>query len=213
MPIFIAFLLAFFTVQLAPFPAAAQAPRAQADSTYLLLVDAALQEKDPKSIDFQKIRFAYAQTSFYHPYGGEKLWADLDAAGKAAQADKEKIPAYLELLRQHFGHFRAHVHAAHMHQSGGADFAMLEPHKTRLFSLVDSILENGDGKTPDTAFQIIDIKEEYFLMRTVFKVKPGQKRLLQNNGHIYDVFDVTHMQTGEEGVIHFNVDRIFARDP
>lgn len=180
------------------------------DAAYLALVDAA--RANPDAADFQAIRFAYAQTSFYHPYGGERLWVELDNAGKAAQADKAALPAYLDLVRKNFGHFRSHVHAASMYEANADTFAALAPHKPFLYALVDSILKNGDGKTPETAFQIIDIKEEYFLMRSVLRVQMRQKRpTLQKNGHVYDVFEITDPQSGAESVLYFNVDRIFAR--
>lgn len=190
--------------------AAPVASFAAADSAYLSLVDAALVQ--PATADFSAIRYAYAKSSFYHPYGGEKVWQDLDTAATAARSDESLVPAYIALVRKHFGHFRSHVHAAHMYQTGGMNFAALAPHKEFLFSLVRSILNTGDGTSPETAFQIIDIKEEYFLMQSVLRVgKPVKQPLLQKDGHIYDVFDVMNPQTGAKQTIYFNVDRIFAR--
>lgn len=203
-------------------PAAAQtlaapenAPQAEKsfqaqDAAYLALVDAALQ--NPAAADFQAIRFAYAKSSFYHPYGGDKIWKELDSAGKAARKNIAQLPVYTGLVRKHFGHYRSHVHAEHLYQLGGDDFAALKPHKDFLAALIGSIFKNVDGKTPETALQIIDVTEEYFLMRNVLRLQRIKKRpTLQKDGHIYDVFDAIDPRSGEETVIYFNVDRIFAR--
>ncbi|MBW7911773.1 MAG: hypothetical protein H3C49_10955 [Alphaproteobacteria bacterium] len=180
------------------------------DAAYLALVDAALQ--NPAAADFQAIRFAYAKSSFYHPYGGDKIWKELDNAGKAARKNIAQLPAYTGLVRKHFGHYRSHVHAEHLYQLGGDDFSVLKPHKDFLAALIGSILKNGDGKAPETALQIIDITEEYFLMRNVLRLQRTKKRpTLQQDGHIYDVFDAIDPRSGEETVIYFNVDRVFAR--
>lgn len=213
------FLVFFFFAAVEP--AAAQtlaapvnAPQAESlqtqDAAYLALVDVALQ--NPAAADFQAIRFAYAKSSFYHPYGGDKIWKALDSAGKAARKDIAQLPAYIELTRKHFGHYRSHVHAEHLYQLGGEDFAALKPHKDFLAALIGSILKDVDGKTPETALQIIDITEEYFLMRNVLRLQRIKKRpTLQKDGHIYDVFDAIDPRSGEETVIYFNVGRIFAR--
>lgn len=180
------------------------------DAAYLALVDAALQ--NPAAADFQAIRFAYAKSSFYHPYGGDKIWKELDSAGKAARKNIAQLPAYTGLVRKHFGHYRSHVHAEHLYQLGGDDFARLKPHKDFLAALIGSILKNRDGKAPETALQIIDITEEYFLMRNVLRLQRIKKRpTLQKDGHIYDVFDAIDPRSGEKTVIYFNVDPIFAR--
>ncbi|HCS22889.1 MAG TPA: hypothetical protein DIW20_03990, partial [Rhodospirillaceae bacterium] len=92
------------------------------------------------------------------------------------------------------------------------DFARLKPHKDFLAALIGSILKNGEGKALETALQIIDITEEYFLMRNVLRLQRIKKRpTLQQDGHIYDVFDAIDPRSGEETVIYFNVDHIFAR--
>lgn len=213
------FILFFFAVLE---PAAAQtlaapenAPQAEKslqaqDAAYLALVDAASQ--NPAAADFQAIRFAYAKSSFYHPYGGDKIWKELDSAGKAARKNIAQLPVYIGLVRKHFGHYRSHVHAEHLYQLGGDNFAALKPHKDFLAALIGSIFKNVDGKTPETALQIIDVTEEYFLMRNVLRLQRIKKRpTLQKDGHIYDVFDAIDPRSGEETVIYFNIDRVFAR--
>ncbi|HRI76182.1 MAG TPA: hypothetical protein PLX33_04245 [Alphaproteobacteria bacterium] len=197
-----------------PQPAPVSTPQAESlqaqDAAYLALVDAALQ--NPAAADFQAIRFAYAKSSFYHPYGGDKIWKELDSAGKAARKNIAQLPAYTGLVRKHFGHYRSHVHAEHLYQLGGDDFARLKPHKDFLAALIGSILKNGEGKALETALQIIDITEEYFLMRNVLRLQRIKKRpTLQQDGHIYDVFDAIDPRSGEKTVIYFNVDRVFAQ--
>jgi hypothetical protein len=70
---------------------------------------------------------------------------------------------------------------------------------------IDSILDSGDGRTPETAFIVIETGEEYALLgMTGFEVI--RQSLIKSNGHSYDKMEVKHRKTGETAVFFFNVD-------
>ena len=65
--------------------------------------------------------------------------------------------------------------------------------------LVDSILTSGDGRTPQTAFVVISVAEEYSILR-VLQMKPT-RHVIMNTG-----VDALHVQgdVGVAGIIYFN---------
>jgi hypothetical protein len=74
-----------------------------------------------------------------------------------------------------------------------------------MYGLVDSILSSGDGKTPETAYHVISVDEEYAVLNTLgFKVV--KQSLMESKGHSYDKMEVLHMKSKEPGMIYFNVD-------
>ncbi len=71
--------------------------------------------------------------------------------------------------------------------------------------LVKSILDSGDGKSPETAYLVIDVREEYVIMWDLgFKLE--RQFLMETNNHSYDKMDVIKPETGETAVLYFNVD-------
>lgn len=184
--------------------------RSAADAKYLVLAEAAI--KAPGMVDYAALRMAYAQTSFYSPYGGAFLTEKLEKAARDAIADPAKTADYQTLARAHLGHFASHVHALDLAQSAKPAFIDSAAHQKHLDGIIASIQKNGDGKTPETAFSVIDIQEEYMLMKDVLKVQGKKRPTLQKDGHVFDVFDYTGAD-GSTGTVYFNVDQIFARDP
>lgn len=184
--------------------------RSEADSRYLSLVEAA--EKDPSSADFHTLRMAYAQSSFYNPYGGPVVTRKVGEAVKAAQADPEKMQNLKQLTKEHFGHFATHRTMLHMADKENAGFVDKKAHQAYLDGIIASIMKSGDGKTPQTAHQVIDIQEEYMVMQDIMKIKGRKRPTRPIDGHVYDVFDY-QTADGQSAAVYFNVDAIFARDP
>jgi hypothetical protein len=75
--------------------------------------------------------------------------------------------------------------------------------------LIKSI-ETGDGLSPASAFTVIDVDEEYALMRAL-----GQKvvvqALVQQGGHSYDALQATD-EKGQRATYFFLVDRVLAAE-
>lgn len=184
--------------------------RSEADGRYLALADAAIQA--PGTVDYAALRRAYAQTSFYSPYGGAALAGKLDTALNAALESAAAVKAYQDITRAHLGHFASHMHALHAAQTKKPAFIDAAAHQKHLDGITGSILNSGNGKTPQTAYHVIDIQEEYMLMKEILKIQGKKRPTLQQDGHVFDVFDYTAAD-GSAATVYFNVDMIFARDP
>lgn len=87
-----------------------------------------------------------------------------------------------------------------------ADTANQSKYRTILDGLVNSILDNGDGKTCATGWPVIKVEEEYFILRAMGLQPLGQS--VDKNGGICDKIEV---QTKEGGTLtyFFNVAKVF----
>jgi len=78
-------------------------------------------------------------------------------------------------------------------------------HRTVFHGLIDSIRSSGDGKSPETAWVVINVHEEYVVLR-VLGFRPRGQSLIQKDGHSYDVMKVKNTEDGTEQTFYFNVD-------
>jgi hypothetical protein len=191
----------------APAPVAAQKFGAK-DQQYLAMVADATNGKD---IDWQKLRDLYTQTSFYDPYGGaQAVWYMLQRAGQQTVYDPspEARQEYNNLLAQHFAHFRSHMQALDMIEKGHLPASERNFHQKALSAITAAITATGDGKTPETAFRVIDPAEETMLLKTYFHFNLDGQEFQQKQGHFWDVLNYTNPSNNEKGSLYFNVDEI-----
>ena len=73
-----------------------------------------------------------------------------------------------------------------------------EQHFNWFRGLVDSVLTSGDGRTPQTAFAVISVAEEYSILR-VLRVKP-KRHMTLNSGIDELVVEID----GVAGILYFN---------
>ncbi len=157
-----------------------------------------------RTVDFKALRLSYAETADYNPYGDDKAKKsemfealrnkDYDKAIANAQVILEKKFVDIE------AHFVSSIAFSEMKNSERYNF-----HHFVTRALVDSILDSGDGKTPETAFVVIETGEEYTLLgMTGFEVV--RQSLIKSNGHSYDKMETKHRKTGKTAVFFFNVD-------
>jgi hypothetical protein len=88
-------------------------------------------------------------------------------------------------------------------EMGAADKA--EFHRAVFRGLINSILNSGDGKSQEKAWIVINVHEEYVILR-VLGFKPSQQSLVNQNGHSYDVMKVKKADDGTDQTFYFNVD-------
>lgn len=196
--------------EIAPAPAAvAPAPAVSKDQEYLALVNEAIAGKDA---DWQKIRDLYVKTSFYDPYGGaQAIWYMLQRAGQQIVYDKspEATQEYNTLLAQHYAHFRSHMQALDMIDRGHLPQADRTAHQKAMSAIISSIIATGDGKTPETAFRVIDPAEESIVLKTYFHYTLVSQEFRQKDGHFWDVLHYSNPNNKEDtGSLYFNVDQI-----
>jgi hypothetical protein len=195
--------------EVAPAPVQAAAPAASKDQEYLALVTEAIAGKDA---DWQKIRDLYVQTSFYDPYGGaQAIWYMLQRAGQQIVYDQspEATQEYNTLLAQHYAHFRSHMQALDMIDKNHLPQSERAAHQKAMSAIISSIIATGDGKTPETAFKVIDPAEENIVLKTYFHFALASQEFRQKDGHFWDVLNYTNPQNKDDkGSIYFNVDTI-----
>jgi hypothetical protein len=168
----------------------------------------ALAKQGNINIDYTTLRDAYARSSSYDPYTGgtaqlrrpfEQAFAagDCDSAVKQGQA----------ILEKNFVSIDTHLVLGTCHgRLGQTDRA--EHHTAMARGLIQSILATGDGKTPQTAFSVISVAEEYSLLR-VLGARKVQQALVDNDGHSYDLITV-QTRSGATAEVYFNVDRVMS---
>jgi hypothetical protein len=156
-------------------------------------------------MDFTKMRMAYAGTENYDPYNFEQgnIRKDLDEAldqgnySKVSKLAEQALEKNLLFPRFQWAAFYAND------QLGNAEEANF--HYTFLDNLVNSILESGDGKTPETAFVVISVEEEYLLLGWM-EFQTTMQEFVELENHYYDQFQAIDPDTGEEVSIYFNID-------
>jgi hypothetical protein len=97
-------------------------------------------------------------------------------------------------------HFVAYVSNRELGATDKAGF-----HRTVFRGLVESIVHSGDGKSAEKAWVVINVHEEYVVLRAL-GFRPGEQSLLNKDGHAYDVMKVKNVDDGTEQTFYFNVD-------
>jgi hypothetical protein len=160
-------------------------------------------------VDYLALRNAYAQSAGYDPYG-TKLHDPrremLDAYGRG---DCAAVLAKAEsIFAQNFVDAEAHLAASLCHgKLGNEDAGRRERAHAR--GLIDSILNSGDGRNEKSAFVVVQIAEEYTVLK-VLGLRPVTQALIHADGHSYDRFETKSSDTGEKGGVFFNIDRLLA---
>jgi hypothetical protein len=156
------------------------------------------------NIDYTRLRMSYVESPEH------KKFVDMSNASKAmydALQAKDYAGALKNaktVLDSEYVNLDAHfVASIANHELGKTDKA--EFHKTVFRGLIDSIRSSGDGKSPEKAWVVISVHEEYVVLRMMGFV-PSQQSLLHKDGHFYDEMKVKNPDTGEEATYYFNTD-------
>lgn len=194
-------LLALSAISLNAQPKPTQNP----SSAYVNLLQRA--RNGDATVDFKELRFAYTETADYNPYGGareerQKMFTAIEAKQFEQVRELAEIilaKNYLDLNGQ-FGAFVAYRNL------GNRQKATL--HKFLFDGLVHSIENSGDGKTPETAFVVISVDEEYVLLNWM-GMRPAGQDMINQNGHSYDRMKAVDPKTNQTVAYYFNIDKPF----
>ena len=177
--------------------------KAQPKPTYESMVERT--KAGDKTVDFRSLRLAYADSPNYSNRPDvSKQKRSMSAALKNRDFDKaiENADAVLASnfvdIDAHFVEYIAHRELKHEEAS--------EFHKAIAQGLLKSITDSGDGKAPDTAYQVIEVHEEYVLLHFMGVGLPKSQSLLKKNGHSYDQITFDDPQSKQEVKLFFNVD-------
>ncbi|MBI5666771.1 MAG: DUF4919 domain-containing protein [Chloroflexi bacterium] len=170
------------------------------DSYEKLLVEA---QQNPAAADFLALRLAYTQSVLFDPYN--KSMQTAMALRQALQQDDELLigAGIQRALQDDYLDIEAHVVAHNFYRQSGKA-AKAEYHAAFARGLVQSILRT-DGRSFETAFEVISIREEYALLG-MLGLQPKLQRKASHEGKEYDILTVSHPQTGEDLDFYFNID-------
>lgn len=156
------------------------------------------------NIDYGRLRLSYMDSPEYKQ---AKDTSKEEKAMGAALGQKNFAEALRNaeiVLSSEYVNMDAHFVAyAANKELGSTDKA--EFHRTVFHGLVDSIMKSGDGKSTEKAWVVINVHEEYVILR-VLGYRPGEQSLLHKDGHSFDEMKVKNRDDGTEATFYFNVD-------
>jgi hypothetical protein len=184
-------------------PAAAAS---DADSKYEKLLAAA---KSGQPVDWQALRFAYADSSGFEVFvmKSRETHKAMNEAFRAGDYARALVQANL-IIDQNYLEIDAHAISEIANEKLGNSDEAKKQHSI-VVGLVKSI-RTGDGRTPETAFTVITVHEEYNVMR-ILGLRPQRQTLISYGGHHYDVHDVAD-KDGHGQKLYFQIDRVIAAE-
>jgi len=174
-------------------------------------------DEDQSAEDYQKLRIGFAESDTFNPIALQML--ERKTVEKAVETWKEgKAGDATEMLYELLQHYplsmEAHIRLADGYKllleadEAGEQkdyYENLEgKHRYVYEGLVESVMLSGDGKTPETAFEIISFGEEAWILREMGML--GLDRELNKEEKL-----VTYLTTKRDGTRHtvyFDVSRI-----
>lgn len=120
-------------------------------------------KNNDKSVDFTALRYSYTKSRDYKPYSGDD--EDKDAMYKALNNKEfEKAVKHAQaVLEKNYvdmdAHFVCRIAFRETKNTEKQNY-----HAFVLKGLLDSIYDSGNGQTPETAFVVINTREEYFFL-------------------------------------------------
>jgi hypothetical protein len=165
--------------------------------------------KSGQPVDWQAFRFAYAETANFD-VTGMKSAATRKAMNEALRANDYAaaiVQANL-ILEENYVDIDAHVVSDIANTKLGNTDEAKKQHAIAI-GLLRSI-RTGDGKTPETAFTVITVHEEYSLIG-VLGLRRQQQAVIANAGHNYDVLDVID-KDGVGQTLYFQIDHVLAAE-
>ncbi len=194
-------------VALMPFAARAadHAPGADAETKYQTLLAAAKAGVGP--VDWTALRYADADRPGFVP---DRPNLDRNAMFKAMNAKdwQGALDLANRVIDADFTDALAHlVVSAACRQLGRTDESAREG---AIASGLLASIRTGDGKSFDTAFTVMAVREEYDLLLTMH-VKLVRQSLNTHDNHQFDVMDTTD-PTGAAVTYYFQIDREWAAE-
>ena len=191
-------LLLALTVTLGASAVQAQEP----PSVYSQLVER-LKSGD-RTVDFTEFRMAFTDTPAYNGLmmlAYRQLWNTLNT--KDFEAALKVVDSVLE---RNYAEPNAHMVATIAHAQLGRQQES-QFHRFIADGLLKSIMSQGDGRTRETAYRVIDVSEEFALFRALNLTPKGQGASAPREGEpIVDTITVFDNRTQESRSMYFAVE-------
>ena len=160
-----------------------------------------LSQQQSKNTDFTNLRLSFTKTNNYKPYKvarRNELLALIQSGQyieciEMAETDLEK--EYVNII--------AHYSAMVCHTETG-DTSRGDYHKFVMTGLLRYIANSGDGKTTDSAYQIISTDELYTFLY-FNRLNATKQQLVNAGGRMFDRMEVEHEKSKNEYTIYFDI--------
>lgn len=156
---------------------------------------------NPDAVDFRELRMAYVRSSGYIPRTPDALVSHLSEA-----LDKENMDMALQatsqLLDTCYLDIQAHISADSVYEKLG-DKERASYHRKFALGLIESIYRSGNGQSCETAFVVVDVREEYAILDCL-DMEQITHFTIKHKGHLFSGFQCLNRQTGETVKIYFN---------
>jgi hypothetical protein len=187
--------------------AAACSPAFAANASYAVLVAKA--QRGDTDTDYTALRLAYAASYAYDPYSANTrdlfaaAWAALQADDCATAMKKSDA-----LLALDFTNIPVHaIREKCLAKAGDTAAAARELDAGKGLAL--SLLSSGDGKSVATAFVVVTLGEEEFVL-VHFGIDEKKQLLIYDHGRPFDVIEGVDKSSGQKVDICFDVSNLFA---
>jgi hypothetical protein len=188
-----------------PTPDAPKAKPSDAKKKYEALLEKA--KRGEGAVDYGALRLAFFETEDYSPLAGMMVYRPLwGLVGQSNWAEAVKLAD--SVLEKNYVDANAHM-VAYIARRELKEEEKAALHRRWAEGLLESIKTGGDGKSPQTAWHVISISEEYAVLRSM-NLNPVGQALVNDKGHSYDVMTVTDPQSRAESRFFFNVDKPFS---
>ena len=165
-------------------------------------------EAGETAIDYKDFRYSFIESKQFK-----------EAGKKSKEFQKLKEEMYKEMRNKHYDEIiritqqmlsidytdmMAHKILRQTYKITG-DSVNAAKYKTIQFGLLNSIVKNGDGKSCETAWPVIQISEEYFILEMIDARLEEQS--VDNKGGLCDKMKV--VKDGEKRTYYFEVSKVF----
>lgn len=176
------------------------------DTHYTELLERA--RKGDVTVDFTDLRMSYAGTTFYAP-DMEDHEVQLRMRSAMVAGEFETALAHADtLLGTNYLGMEAHYVCLVAHQELG-DQARSDHHAWMVNRLLKSIMASGDGTTPQTAFVVVSVAEEYDMIQ-IHALQQEEQRMEEIGGIPYDIMTVVDPETNRKHIFYFDISRPMA---
>jgi hypothetical protein len=161
-------------------------------------------------IDYTAFRLSYAASPGYEPYGftTAAIAGAMRAAFNAGDCPTAMARAK-EIMDANFVQVDAHFVTGLCDKKAGNEEGARQE-RAVVDGLINSVLKSGDGKSPQTAFVVIAVDEEYKALGALGLV-PGRQSLVRLQDSSFDRMEAKTRDTGQPVTLYFNIDRMQAR--
>jgi len=165
-------------------------------------------ESGQTDIDYQDFRFSFIESEQFKV--AKKKSSELDSLENEMylQMDNSNYQEIIKITKQmlsiDYTNMTAQKILRQTYKIVG-DTINAAKYKTIQFGLLNSIVDNGNGQTCETAWPVIQISEEYFIL-SIIDAKLEEQSVV-SEGNLCDKMVVTI--DGEEKIYYFEISKVF----